>query len=226
MRHVLVGCVVLVLVAVLAGPAWAQVGELREDSFYGEFEGWNDYVAGSGGGTGWNNGEWIFYSETDWWNQWFYNDPLDMTRWKLIEYDIWVDPTLPEGQPIPGFVDVVLNWSTPDYPPTGPDGDPPMPTQEQWIERSLTIASGPNELPWEEHGSYIIPDFNPEWVSIDVYVESNQWVDLGQGDEMVPLPVYISGDIRHQCIPEPSTIVLLAMGALGLVAFAWRRRKR
>jgi hypothetical protein len=41
-------------------------------------------------------------------------------------------------------------------------------------------------------------------------------------------PDYTSGTIRDltlSTIPEPSTLLLLCMGAVGLIAFAWRRRK-
>ena len=48
-----------------------------------------------------------------------------------------------------------------------------------------------------------------------------QWnVVLGPGQELL-----ISKDKNLAFIPEPSSIVLLGMGALGLLAFAWQRRR-
>jgi hypothetical protein len=48
----------------------------------------------NGGGSGYNDGTgvqgtpWYYYENTDWYNQWFYDDPPDPTRWKEITYDI------------------------------------------------------------------------------------------------------------------------------------------
>ena len=61
-------------------------------------------------------------------------------------------------------------------------------------------------------GSYVIEDFNPEWVSIDV------WIDpLGVSYE----PIYVEGTIWHECVPEPAILSLLALGSLAVL----RRRR-
>jgi hypothetical protein len=109
-------------------------------------------------------------------------------------------------------VDIVINWSSPLFPPSGPDGRPPLPDdfindpalEAEWIVRELVFG---NETPdsTDVVGSIIIPDYNPEWVSIDI---------RGVG-------VDIQGTIVHECIPEPATMVLLGLGVLTLL----RRRK-
>ncbi len=38
--------------------------------------------------------------------------------------------------------------------------------------------------------------------------------------------LYTTGDVTLEPVPEPSTIALLGMGALGLLAYAWRKRRR
>jgi len=232
MKRLLVGCITLGLLAALTTMAAAQP---KTDSFFAELEGANQLT--TGGGSGWNAGEWIYYDQTipEWWNQWFYDDPPRQDRWKEISYDIFVDPMpieLVPGAPpwaVPvGNIEVALNWSTMDYPETGPGGQPPMPWEEPVIDRYV-IYSGPNDASTQVIGGYDIPDFNPEWVSIDVWVDSfafwEEEVFPGEWEQfMAPLPVMIDGTITHECIPEPSTAVLLAMGVVGL-AFAWRRRR-
>jgi len=48
----------------------------------------------------------------------------------------------------------------------------------------------------------------------------------GQTVGGVPVPVYGSLDnISYSSVPEPSTVVLLMTGLVGLLAYAWRKRK-
>ena len=129
MKKFLVCGTAVVLVFALATSVWAQP---KQDDFWIELD--PDNTLRGGGGSGWNGGEWIFYPdapEGDWWNQWFYDDPPDPTRWKEITYDIDIT-----GQ---GFITVAINWSTLLFPETGTGGPPPLPylfdpTGGGWIE--------------------------------------------------------------------------------------------
>jgi hypothetical protein len=203
------GCTAVVLILVLATSAWA---EPKTDSFWIELTA--DNMVAGGGGSGWHetagSGQWIYYDDTGWWNQWFYDDPPDPTRHKVISYDIILQP-MQDGS----MVSVALNWSNMLFPQTGPIGPPPYPDQEECIERQV-IFSGEISDVQPVTGGFVIPDYNPEWVSIDI-----QYYNQGMNEPML----YASGTITHECVPEPSTVVLLGIGAIGLLVYGWRRRR-
>ena len=218
----------IVTVYLLVSMAMANaVGEPKHDDFWALLEGDNWLLDGTG--TGWNQGEWIYYDTTDWWNQWFYDDPPSWDRRKHIDYLIDIVPFVPDPVLLTESqisVEVALNWSTMEYPETGPDGMPPMPPEEWAIERKVVFAEDglvPGGV-YTIDGAYDIWDYNPEWVSIDVRVYSwgqNVWTDPATGMtfvEEVLIPVEIVGSIIHECIiPEPATVSLLALGALALL---------
>jgi len=213
-RAVMGSLVSAVLVAGLSASALAQP---KNDVFNGIIQ--RDGSV-TGGGSGWNGGQWVEYPNTGWWNQWFYDDPPDRTRWKKISYDIHLFKEVPVPNN-PVDVEVAINWSTMAYPATGPNGDPPIPPltpleEQDFIGRDIifsgpVLGSGPNEVHLQDD-NYVIPDFNPEWISIDVRL-------------LTPNPdvqVHFDGTIEHECLPEPATLSLLALG--GLVALRRRRR--
>ncbi len=245
---------VLVLAfVVLSSSAFATI-----DTFF--IEGlWGEELVG-GGGSGYidpqTGSPWILYNQVpsvaeglegpiaasappvQWWNQWYYDHPPTWERWK----EIWLDfDFLPVDPAEPITLYVTLNWSTMCYPPTGPGGAPPMPWEEEFIQRPgpimIETEQDPSSGVWElnvapyvdplgnpyqwavvmdtsdQHGHvnwwYKIPDFNPEWVSVDVW-----GYNVG----------IVNGEIRHEClIPEPLTISLLGLGVAGLCVA--RKRK-
>jgi hypothetical protein len=138
---------------------------------------------GGGGGGAYGNG-WYFYPMDEWWNIWFYDHPLDPERWKegTIEFDVFkMDP----GQP--GYFEIAVNWSTDLWDPG--DSIPPLPPVDEllYIGRQTLFAS---EF-YEGHYvfDYVIPDYNPEWVSVDV---------RGYNFD-IPM-----GIITHECIGQQS----------------------
>jgi hypothetical protein len=208
MKKLIFCSTMVMLVLMLSASVW---GASKNENFSVTLGPNNSVI--EGGGSGWGNGEWIYYGETDWWNQWFYDDPPDPTRYKVIDYNIIL---VPGGGP-GSFVDVAINWSNLQYLATGPDGQPPMPNQEEFIDRGV-LFSGELDVDLPLIGRYIIPDYNPEWVSIDIRYYNQDQVN-GPA-----LSVY-SNYFVHECVPEPATLVLLATGVLGLAVFAWRRRR-
>jgi hypothetical protein len=232
-------CIAIALVFALGSSVWAQAsggpGAVRQDNYYGTWEGDNVFVGG--GGTGWRDpsgaGPWFGYDLAPpqqplavlpvWWNEWFYNDPPSIDRWKWIDWSV-----KPVWDPIPGAVVhgnvmVALNWSTMGW-ESGPGGAPPMSTDEAYIGREVVVSTPiEDSLGWNGH--FVIPDFNPEWVSIDVRVIAWQTVEHPGGNMDYPLQVTLSGNVIHQCVPEPGTLVLLLTAGIGLVLLAWRRRK-
>ena len=78
------------------------------DDFYVILDGLNMVLVG--GGSGYNGGMWYYYP-SEWWNQWFYDDPLDPDRWKLITYDMIIVPGATSPNVGSLLVEVAINWS-------------------------------------------------------------------------------------------------------------------
>jgi hypothetical protein len=192
-----------VVLAFMTAPVLASP---TKDNFSITLSGPNYYEGGSG--SGYDNGSWYYYENTDWYNQWFYDDPPDPDRYKVITFDIDVSGL--------GNVEIAINWSTLDYPESGSDGSPPLPPltpdeESDYIVRDVildTFVDGQINI----SDTITIPDYNPEWVSIDVRMYGEYDYDT-----------VISGTITHECVPVPGAILLGGIGA-GIVG--WLRRRR
>jgi hypothetical protein len=161
----------------------------------------------SGGGTGYNGGEWVAFP-SGWTRQWFYDHPPDPDRWKTISAGALVEVqwTLADWE-----AGIAVSYSAPHY--SNPDA-PPV-DEADIIQEVLWEGSDP--LTRRYGGYHVIEDYNPEWVSIDVYAWNyNPTSDV----------VYFDGDITHECLPEPATLMMLAIGVLGLLFCAGRGRRR
>lgn len=155
-------------------------------------------------------GQWLQYAQAPqfpWFNTWFYNAPFDDNRMKKIRMGFWVHPLVPG---MPGTLFYVINWSTPDWTPVIPGF--PTPDDEAYIMRSMTngpIVIDPNIPPpgiWLEL-YYEIPDYNPEWVSVDVFGQ-NLIISQDPTPPPVESPLYFwwvqnpgpGGIIVHECL--------------------------
>ena len=164
MRRLLLFSVAAVL-AFMVTPALA---ELSVDTFWIELYGNN--LFDSGGGSGFNNlngvrdysnmpTPWYYYEYTDWYNQWFYDDPPDPDRYKVITYDITIQVVDEPAWGAPAWVTIALNWSTLAYPETESDGPPPLPplTSQQenvgFTVRSSSTDPSSNTRDLEGHSS-------------------------------------------------------------------------
>ena len=213
-KFVALWAVIAVVMLVAVVPARAEVLTYH-DQFNIELGPSGEVV--NGGGSGFDGdgdliGDWYTYP-TGWINQWFYNGPFDPFRWKRIWGTINVDPTAPEYG-----VDIVINWATPEWqdppPPEEPPVCPPLPCDIQDIDEELMYIGRmqltdfeyfePGSEPFDFYEEIL--EYNPEWISIDV---------MGYN-------VAIIGEIYHECVPEPATLSLLALGGLAVLA---RRRK-
>jgi len=135
---------------------------------------------------------WYFYPMEDWWNVWFYDHPFTYDNYKdgLIEFDVFLF-----DQGYPAYFEIAVNWSTDlwwlDFPEIG---RPPLPgePEEIYIGRQTLFAG---EF-FEGHYilDYSLPDYNPEWISVDV--RGYNYIIPG-------------GVILHACCPkEPQSLDL------------------
>jgi hypothetical protein len=139
----------------------------------GTVTGYGDDMYGTG---------WYFYDGTDveWWNIWFYDHPLDLERYKEITIEFWAWKL---GDP--SWLELAVNWSTDQWP--NGTGAPPLPGEDEnlMIGRAVLVDSVdvPDGDPLHYVVTYTIPDYNPEWVSVDV-----------RGQNFM-----IEGVITHEC---------------------------
>jgi hypothetical protein len=126
---------------------------------------------------------WYQYTQSTepWWNIWFFDHPLDMTRIK----DIWIEYSVRPLMGGPMWADVTPNWATDIWTTQGmPQGEnrPPlprdfmggMPPEALWIGRGVPPNS--HVQPGDARYDLRIGDYNPEWVSVDVR-GFNVWVE-------------------------------------------------
>ena len=181
----------------------------------------NDGSFVQGGGSGYADGTWYQYP-TEWWNQWFYDDPYQPSPW-YKEIQIWPASICNVDVEQDSYAEIAVNWSTPEWSLEGnPPGEPRVPPlpgvdESRYIVRE-TFHIYEHEAdgfevceswPMGFHWDFLVPDYNPEWVSIDV--RGYNFTIMQDGD----------WSIWHRCIPEPSTAGLLGVGAVALL----RRRR-
>jgi len=133
-----------------------------------------------GGGTDYFGQGWYRY-ESGWWNIWFYDHPFTYDRGKVIRMELFLDKM---AQALPSRVVVAVNWAT-DRWSLVPQQDsmPPLPgfPEQLYIGRDTLLVG--EELTGHYAFDYVLRDYNPEWVSVDV-IGSN---------------VMLEGSITHDC---------------------------
>ena len=172
---------------------------VRSDSFSATL---SNGVVISGEGSGYGGGQWYEYPLYGWWNQWYYDHPLDWNRSKVVDLHLEVLAAQPGG-----LMEVAINWATANW---GSEVFPPIPGILQPQDETLMIG---RETVYSNDGHpdvvdihWVFPDYNPEWVSIDIRDTS-----AGGYFEIV-------GDVVHECAPAYALTVNSGSGS-GTYAF-------
>jgi len=137
---------------------------------------------------------WWYYPNSEWWNVWFYDHPLDHSRMKHFLVQGGLMPVQPG---MDAYIEVAVNWSTDLWPPDGP---PPVPgnfdpaMEDQFIGREIFyVFQGPFFDPVPLEYIYDLLPYNPEWVSIDI----RGWNFM------------LDGVIEHTCLPQEPPVISL-----------------
>jgi len=108
-----------------------------------------------------------YYDWYGWWNVWFYDHPYDPDRYKTGRVELLYVDAADGGGPF--YFEIAVNWSTDIWSLEFPEQGPPLPPTEEdmFIGRQILFATD-NPIYEPIVLEYEIPDYNPEWVSIDV----------------------------------------------------------
>ena len=141
-------------------------------------------------------GQWYTYPSPDplgpWYNMWWYDDPYDTCHRKKVGINFWYMSFNPA---LPGTIEVTINWSLPEWSPN--PLKPPLPEDngEAFLGRfhpSWTIQVNPGPPP--QHFFVDIfqlpPQYNPEWISVDVR-GTNFWI--------MGIPQGYYAEMYHDC---------------------------
>jgi len=155
--------------------------DAKYNDFSATFDGGGNLTQGSG--TDFYGEGWYFYPEYFWWNIWFYDHPYDPDREKVVRVIVDLVPLEPG---LPAMVQFAVNWSTDVWSLDFPGIEqPPLPgvNEDLYIGRETLF-----EIALEDSLHYeldlVLPDYNPEWVSIDIIAEN----------------AVINGSIKHACL--------------------------
>jgi len=177
------------------------VGVDPSGAFMPPLSGGAGFYPGGIDGTGWFE---YFQPEWEFWNIWFYDHPFDYDRKKTVHIDFDVDVIDPQME---GWLTFVINWSTDIWSLEGqPPGDsmPPIgrfdpQTELMFIGRD-TLYDGPVFVgPHHYAFDWEYPNYNPEWVSIDV---AGYNFVIYEG----------TGMITHDCIPSLDLSLVVTNG--------------
>jgi hypothetical protein len=135
-----------------------------------------NYVTGQGDGYG--GGTWYYYPASGYFRQWFYNNPYDPDREGYLYYRVFI--TANDYAKSVSF-DVRFNWVTPEWSrlgrshpplpgdaPTASDEAKYMASEELQALDSVFLGNPQKPGSVEPNKSYVIHQYNPDWVSIDI----------------------------------------------------------
>ncbi len=177
--------VLFVILSLFCSTVWADsrdlIFEIDPSAFPGTFyrivlDHNGDYVTGQGDGYG--GGTWYYYPASGYWRQWFYNEPYNPDREGYLYYRVFI--TANDYARSVTF-DVRFNWATPAWSllgrnrpplpsdaPTLSDEDKYMDGEELQALEDVFLGSPSSPGSVEPNKEWIIQQYNPEWVSIDI----------------------------------------------------------
>ena len=168
-------------------------------------------VVESYSGNGFYGGEWFYYPYTNWWNVWWYDHPMAISRIKYILNP--VINVLPRNPQLPSSVTIVYTYSTSQWLPWTIAPRPPLPQdvpnltiENQLIQRTAPLYSYTGTIsqaiPVPLTTPYLIPYYNPEWISIDI--RGNNFILNGLLNHVCFKPAERSVDFGDAPAPYPT----------------------